>query len=103
MRRCARPWRPYGRPSERSGTGLIDPDGRSFLALLARHDQVETFSGWIEEAGAGHLDRGDRLQRLVVVGVALPDDGEESGPAGGVEALVLRVVEQVVDVFRDGD
>jgi hypothetical protein len=73
------------------------------MTLLAGHDQVKSFAHWIEEAGAGQLESGNRVQRLEVVGVALPKDRERADTARRIEPLVFRIEEKIVDVFGDGD
>src|SRR6516162_4418668 len=82
---------------------LIYTDCWPFLALLTEYAQIEAFSGRIKETSPGHFQGRDRLQRLVMIGIALTNDCQEAGAGRGVESLVLGVEEQIVDVLRNDD
>src|SRR5262249_31679888 len=80
----------------------VDPEFRPALPFPARHRQEQAPRGRVEETGPGQLARGELRGRLVAVRIDLPDDRQEALPTRGVEALALGVVEEVIDVPRDG-
>src|SRR5207245_3318470 len=98
-----------GRPGRtecaHSRPGLIAPDLRICLAwsVCPTRDREEEPAGLgIEEGCPCPRDGGDRRERLVAVGVVLPDHRNGPVAARDIDPTSLRVEVQVLDVPGDG-